>query len=211
MTDSAELARLMAPVALRLLGEPTEKNGDVWRWGSRGSFCADVAKGVWYDHEASEGKGVLALIEREAGVSGAERFRWLEREGLIPPTGGKRKLGREVEHYDYTDEQGAVLFQVVRFAEPKDFRQRAPSGAWSIKGIRRVPYRLPELRAALDAHKRIWVVEGERDVDRLRSEGLVGTCNPMGAGEWKDECTAPFRGTNGGGADVIVCRSLYLI
>ena len=41
---------------------------------------------------------------------------------------GKRQL---VAAYDYCDEAGDVLFQVVRY-EPKDFRQRRPKGkSWS--------------------------------------------------------------------------------
>jgi hypothetical protein len=147
MTSPVDFAALMAPVALRLLGAPSEKKGDVWRWGSRGSMKVDVAKGVWFDYEKGEGKGVLALIEREAGVSGAECFRWLEREGLISPLGRNPKLGREVEHYDYRDEHGAILFQVVRYADPKDFRQRRPDGnggwIWNLSGVRQSPITSP--------------------------------------------------------------------
>ena len=33
-----------------------------------------------------------------------------------------------VAHYDYIDEQGVLLYQVVRF-EPKTFPQRRPDGA----------------------------------------------------------------------------------
>ena len=35
---------------------------------------------------------------------------------------------RIVETYDYDDEDGKLLYQVVRY-EPKDFRQRKPDGA----------------------------------------------------------------------------------
>ena len=50
--------------------------------------------------------------------------------------------------YEYTDEKGVTLFQTVRFT-PKDFRQRRPNGKggweWNLKGVRLVPYRLPDL------------------------------------------------------------------
>ncbi len=61
--------------------------------------------------------------------------------------------------YDYHDERGALLFQVVRF-EPKDFRQRRPDGggwSWSVAGVRRVVYRLHELAEI----RRVYHVEGE--------------------------------------------------
>ena len=102
--------------------------------------------------------------------------------------------------YDYKDETGVLLFQSVRqrLADPakfpneprKRFRQRAPDGkgawVWSLAGVRRVLYRLPELLSS-DPTATVWIVEGEKDVDRLRSLGLVSTCNPMGAGKWLDE------------------------
>jgi hypothetical protein len=52
-----------------------------------------------------------------------------------------KTVSKIVAEYDYRDEVGDLLFQVVRF-EPKDFRQRRPLGggkwAWDIKGVRRV-------------------------------------------------------------------------
>lgn len=102
--------------------------------------------------------------------------------------------------YDYRDETGALLFQSVRqrLADPtkfpneprKRFRQRAPDGkgnwVWSLQGVRRVLYRLPELLAA-DPDATVWICEGEKDTDRLISLGLIASCNPMGAGKWTDE------------------------
>lgn len=93
---------------------------------------------------------------------------------------------RIVKTYPYRDEDGKLLFETVRL-RPKDFRQRRPDGdgwVWDIKGVRRVPYRLPELLAA-PAAATFYAVEGERDADALADLGLVATTNPMGAGKWK--------------------------
>jgi hypothetical protein len=94
--------------------------------------------------------------------------------------------------YDYRDERGKLLYQVVRKI-PKDFRQRKPDGAggwvWSIGDVRRILYRLPQLlKSTVD--KTVYVVEGEKDADRLASSGLIATCNPQGAGKWHfvDDC-----------------------
>lgn len=101
-----------------------------------------------------------------------------------------------VSTYDYRDESGALLYQAVRF-EPKDFRQRKPDGAggWSYKlnGVRRVPYRLPELLTA-DPQEQVFIVEGEKDADRLCALGLVATTNAGGAGKWRDEFNDVLRG-----------------
>lgn len=95
--------------------------------------------------------------------------------------------GRVVATYAYTDEKGVPLFAVVRF-EPKDFRQHAlnpdgstPEGPWSIKGIRRVLFRLPRVLEAVELKRTVWVAEGEKDVLRLEALGLYATCNMGGA------------------------------
>lgn len=107
-----------------------------------------------------------------------------------------------VATYDYHDEAGRLLFEVVRFANPKDFRQRRPDGRggwiWSTKGTRQVPYRLPELLARPEGAP-VYVVEGEKDADRLANLGLCATTNPGGAGKWRDEL-----GQHLAGADVVI-------
>src|SRR5262249_37399127 len=84
--------------------------------------------------------------------------------------------GRIVETYDYTDEEGALLYQNVRY-EPKDFRQRRPDGkggwTWSLNGCRRVPYRMPELHEFAGAP--IVLTEGEKDSDKGASLGMLCT------------------------------------
>lgn len=95
----------------------------------------------------------------------------------------KRKI---VKEYDYTDLDGKLRFQAIRF-EPKSFGQRQPDGKngwiWNLKGITRIPYRLPELaQAPID--RTVFIVEGEKAVDYARSLGLIATCNPQGAGKW---------------------------
>lgn len=93
--------------------------------------------------------------------------------------------------YDYKDETGNLLFQVVRY-EPKSFSQRRPdgSGKWinNLNGITPVLYHLPEILQAKYT-ERIYIVEGEKDADRLGEYGFFATCNPMGAGKWRPQYT----------------------
>jgi hypothetical protein len=104
-----------------------------------------------------------------------------------PPV--KREI---VATYDYCGMDAALRFQVVRF-QPKDFRQRAPDGkgdwVWSVKGVGLCPYKWPELKD----HPAVVIVEGERDVEAAWKIGLPATCNPMGAGKWRDEYTAHLK------------------
>jgi len=110
------------------------------------------------------------------------------------------------DRFDYHDETGALLYQVERieFQNPdgsfvladtgkrkKTFPQRRPDsnrpGEWvnGIDGVRRVPYRLPELIEAVINDSLIVVAEGERKVDLLRSWGFAATCNSGGSGSSK--------------------------
>jgi hypothetical protein len=105
---------------------------------------------------------------------------------LFPPNSNNNGRGRIIATYDYKDAAGTLLYQVVRF-DPKAFRQRRPDGnggwVWKLGDTPRVLYGLPELLAA-GPDEWIIVSEGEKDVDRLSSRGLIATCNPGGAGKW---------------------------
>ena len=122
------------------------------------------------------------MLTVKGGKSNGEATAWLKSElGIDPyPQSDSRTI---VATYDYRDEAGKLLFQVVRFA-PKDFRQRRPDGCggwnWTVKGTRQVPYRLPELISA-EAGATVYIVEGEKDADNLAALGLIATCNPGGA------------------------------
>jgi len=98
-----------------------------------------------------------------------------------------KNLGDPENIYNYTDEKGNLLFQVCRF-KPKTFRQPRPNRSkkgqwiWNLKGVEKVPYRLPQIIQA----KTVFLTEGEKDADLLVKLGLTASCNPMGAGKWRD-------------------------
>ena len=96
--------------------------------------------------------------------------------------------------YDYLDENRALLFQVVR-RPGKKFAQRKPAGGgqweWSIKGVRRVLYRLPDLISK--AEETVYVVEGEKDAEQLIQDGLMATTCSGGAGKWRAEYSECLR------------------
>lgn len=126
----------------------------------------------------------------------------LEMKDLFPDVGksAKKSSGPEiVATYDYVDEAGKRLYQVVRY-QPKDFRQRKPNGkdgwTWKLSDVRRVPYHLPQLIKAVADGNLIFVVEGEKDVAALEKLGLVATCNAGGAGKWLDSHSKSLRGAH---------------
>ena len=120
---------------------------------------------------------------------------WTDLCGLLEVEGKHRS--DIVATYPYTDEAGQLLFEVVRKV-PKKFLQRRPDGAggwiWKLKGVRRVLYRLPEVLAAVQEGRVVYLVEGEKDADNLAKLGLVATTNAGGAGKWRREYTEALSG-----------------
>jgi putative DNA primase/helicase len=104
---------------------------------------------------------------------------------------GRRKI---IATYDYVDEQGEFVSQVVRY-RPKAFKQRSrdQKGKWLWKKdphLMRLLYRLPQVLKA----EIIYVVEGEKDVHTLETWGLTATTNPEGSGKWNDDRAEYLRG-----------------
>jgi len=203
-----DLRALIEPVALELLGEPNWglSNGRVLRWGARGSLAVDREKGVFFDNEAGTGGGTLKLIIRQGEATDLKgAMKWLDEKHPVrgaKSNGHTAPRAKIIAIYSYLDEEGALRFQVVRL-DPKDFRQRRPDGKgdwiWSMKGITLIPYRLPELIAAIAAGQTIYIVEGEKDVDNLRAAGFAATTHPGGAGKWKASYNKFFKT-----ADVVI-------
>jgi DNA primase len=123
----------------------------------------------------SKGK---ALVHCHAGCKQRDVIEALKARGLWESE--KRDPARRiVATYDYRDRYGELLYQVVRY-EPKDFVQRHPDGhggwIWK-KSPQQVLYRLSEVLQS----RIVFVVEGEKDVETLRSHGFVATTNAGGA------------------------------
>jgi len=100
--------------------------------------------------------------------------------------------------YPYHDEKGRVLFEVLR-KRGKKFSQRIPDPkaadgwAYRLGDTRRVLFHLPKLLEDLADGTDVWVVEGEKDVLAMERAGCTATCNPGGAGKWREEFSAVLR------------------
>jgi hypothetical protein len=147
--------------------------------------------GVFFCHGCGA-KGDLVEFERR--ISGCDKKIALRRIAKLANRGGGSNLRSQiVEVYPYEDKKRKLVFEQVRL-EPKAFRFRRPAEngkwIWNLQGVVTIPYRLPEVLAADE----VYIVEGEKDVETLRAWGLVATCNPGGAGKWKEEYSQVLKG-----------------
>ena len=149
------------------------------------------------DHKPSltlkAGDTVPVVVNCHAGCDGREILK------VLGINGTARKSATVSAVYRYQTAEGIDVREKLRY-EPKDFRIRHQdaAGNWVYKAGDgpAVLYRLPEVKAAIAEGRTIFVVEGEKDADRLASAGLVATCNIEGAAKpeqkakWKAEYTA---------------------
>jgi RecA-family ATPase len=101
--------------------------------------------------------------------------------------------GTLVATFHYVDHNGTLLYEVLKYIDPKRFLQRSPDGkggwVWSV-GERRVLYRLPELLKYPSAT--VFLTEGEKDADRVAELGHCATT--VASGKWTDECVQALAG-----------------
>ncbi len=135
------------------------------------SFSVNVQTGLWKCH---------------AGCGDGNTRQFAERLGVEAPTENEQRTKRQViTRYVYKDEHGHPLFRVCRTTPKGFFQERYDGSQWvnGLKEVRRVLYRLPEILKG----PVVYIVEGEKDVDRLWGLGIPATCNSGGAGKWRDE------------------------
>lgn len=114
----------------------------------------------------------------------------------------------ESSHW-YTDERGRKLFRIDRYRNAAgekdmatvraltfahdDHRNPAPLKREKVP-MRRVLYRLPEVRKAILEGRLIYLCEGEKDVEAFEAHGVTATTAPYGASHWDAEYTKQLEG-----------------
>lgn len=99
--------------------------------------------------------------------------------------------------YTYTDAKGNPLYRVKKVPPKQFYFERYVDGQWlpKLDGVSRTLYNLPALLNA----KEVFLLEGEKDCETLKSLGFVATT--MGSkNSWKHEFAAHLKGK-----DVCVC------
>ena len=122
---------------------------------------------------------------------------------------GKLKSERQETNrviYSYKDEDGHELYRKIRIepgfnGKTKDFYcEHNDNGrvVKNLKGCRKVLYHLPEVLEAISNRKPIFLVEGEKDADKLNGLGLAAT-TALESLKWQDQYTEILKN-----ADVVI-------
>lgn len=152
------------------------------------SFHVRPEKQTFHCFGCGVGGSVIDFVSKKENLTIKQTMEKLGEKSNEKPS----KHGKIVAKYEYRNEQGEILYKVFRF-HPKTFRQAHQVNGetiWSMDGVRRVLYRLPEIIKG----DHVIVCEGEKDADRLVSLGFNATCNSGGASKWLDGYTESLRG-----------------
>lgn len=152
------------------------------------SLRVDLKNGnwLWFCHPCETGGNAFELLKR-----------------LGKPPKKQRQDGREKKEeptaiYQYTDKDGMLLFEALRYGDGKGktFRQRRPDGKggwiWNVPEDVRTLYNLPQV----DKAQQVFIVEGEKDVETARKFGVTATTNALGAGKWLPKYSELLAGKN---------------
>lgn len=155
-------------------------------------------RNIFKDFGTGESLDTIALVRRKLDLDFPSAIRYILGESAFPDSGnGEKPTPRQiVATYDYYDDLGNPIYQVIRY-HPKDFRQRRPDGKggwlYSVPAAIQTLYKLPELCRAVALGGPIYIVEGEKDVDRLRALLFDATTPSGGASKpWNPEFTRHF-------------------
>ena len=86
MTEMADWSEILKVVALEILGQPTERRGNEWRYGRHGSLVVNIGgqrAGSWRDFEAGHGGGALEFLRHYQGLEKVQAIEWLRTRGLL--------------------------------------------------------------------------------------------------------------------------------
>lgn len=120
--------------------------------------------------------------------------------------------GHKSAEYRYSDENGNFLYAVARCSRkgdgcPQPFAQWVPDASkkfgkkWGLpSSVRRVLYNLAKVIEAAKAGRRIWLMEGEKDADRMRrdfpDEAVTTIVSGAGKSKWRLEYGRYFKGAS---------------
>lgn len=140
----------------------------------------EILEGLEKVFEDLKGEESIDLLDAKEKIKNEK-----EESIILTPKVQKEKCsGKNSEFsaiYDYTDEKGKTIFQIVRNIngrQPYYGRIPSRSGDYEYKiprDLKLVPYNLPSINKAIKEGTPIWLVEGESKADTINKLGFIAT------------------------------------
>jgi len=177
---------------------PSSRSQHELRFGNKGSLSVNLKHNVWFDHEQHEGGGMLDLIIHQGQAQNRrEAAEWLKQKGLAANTTDEPKAQPILRSHVYRDGAGELVRRAVKYQHGNWKQFKWHQGDWisNVKGAANIPYQLPELLED-NFDRMVFIMEGEKDVDRAVQHGLLATCCVGGGGNWSQELNKYLIGKN---------------
>ena len=161
----------------------------------------------------TDGADNKPLFKCHGGCDQHDVFQAIKDYGLLPDLEPRAELLASIKpiqqptlenEWHYTDEDGVTLFIKQRYktydAKGKTYKQLRVDEQGrrhaSITGAQIVPYNLPEVEQARQAGRTVFLTEGEKAADALKSIGVCATCTHQGASSFPEDAILYFTGLN---------------
>ena len=185
---------LLADIARAQGMQPTSQKPGELRFNKKGSLSINLEENTWYDFESETGGGAFDFVIYQGHATNrSSAAQWCKQQGLMPhETPAPRTPVRE---HIYTDEHGQPIRKAIKYSDGSWSQMRYENGGWhfGVKGTRSLPYGADHL-AQGRSDELVFILEGEKDVERAWQNGLQATCNVGGAGKWRDGLNASLTG-----------------
>jgi hypothetical protein len=153
------------------------------------------------------------LFKCHGGCDQHDVFAAIKDFGLLPELEPRAELLASIKpiqqptlenEWHYTDEDGVTLFIKQRYktydAKGKTYKQLRVDEQGkrhsTITGAKIVPYNLPEVEQARVNNRTVFLTEGEKAADALKSIGVCATCTHQGASSFPEDAIQYFAGLN---------------
>jgi AAA domain len=161
----------------------------------------------------SDGPDGKPLFKCHGGCDQHDVFAAIRDYGLLPDLEPRAELLASIKplsqpvlenEWHYTDEDGVTLFIKQRYktndSKGKTYKQLRVDEHGrrhaSITGAKIVPYNLPEVEEARTNNRTVFLTEGEKAADALKTIGVVATCTHQGASSFPEDAIQYFAGLN---------------
>jgi hypothetical protein len=163
----------------------------------------------------TDGQDGKPLFKCHGGCEQHDVFAAIRDYGLLPDLEPRAELLASIQplpqqqqsleqEWHYTDEDGVTLFIKQRYktndAKGKTYKQlrvdESGKRHQTITGAKIVPYNLPEVEDARKAGRTVFLTEGEKAADALKSIGVIATCTHQGASSFPEDAIQYFAGLN---------------